>query len=1018
MKTPKSPRLYRPTKVSEVELTAPFEDLKVPDGYEAVKVLVRFHRAPIGYVSPPIASGRCTAPSIVTAAMEQHSWRIMCHLLRMALATPQFRAGLTPSDLPKIVPPPFQGPFPLVTVIVCTRDRTDELARCLDSLLRLDYPNLELLIVDNAPSTDATEQLVCSRYQSVKYVRELKPGLSYARNRGIAEASGTLIAFTDDDVVVDSGWVTALAKLFVESPEVMAVTGLVVPYELETEPQALFELQGGFGRGFERKWYQVEPGNTSRSELHHGAGRFGTGANMVFRKQVFDRVGLFDVALGAGTVTCGGDDIDMFFRIIQEGHVLVYEPAALVHHRHRRDYAGLRKQIEGNGLGLSSFHVRNSRAYPSESRAFSRLWRWWLMTRHIKPLLKSFTHPRLYPRDLILTELRGYLTGLRRYHKAASANPDPPADSRDRRTDPAELSTWRKYSPHFSTSPSKESVRDPASALGVPRSNLPVAVREVDLGHPLRPLTDLDEYGTVRVVVRWNSRPLGQLDIANCGMMVSVSRLRQAIADRFTFQLFEPDPLVSNDFVWAEAMSTLGQHFRWVEQKVTSKPTSWLIDLARPLPDFLEAQNWTHAPVLLSRDGSPIGEVQIANYRQSISRARLGDTLVEVLGLKLLNVPAHSSKDLVWSSTVTSLVHQYQDSLKYQTVVETSLPPHISISVVIATRDRPENLRNCLRAVYAQQTSRCVEVIVVDNHPASHLTMAVASEFPDIVLIQEHRQGLSYARNAGICASTGDIIIATDDDVTMPSGWLEKLVAPFHRDDVMIVTGNVLPLELETVSQQRFEQYGGLGRGFKRFEVNREWFDSFTRQAVPTWRLGATANAAFRATIFHHPAIGMLDEALGAGMPSGCSEDTDLFYRVLKQGYTILYEPTAYVWHSHRRTPQALRKQLYNYSKGGVGYHLVTVSRDKDLRALYRLLVELPKVHWWRIKQRILGKSDYPLWLIATEILGNLMGPLALWRSRWRVARHGRSAPYLPVWERAPRSITEEKFDVRATQRM
>ena len=73
------------------------------------------------------------------------------------------------------------------------------------------------------------------------------------------------------------------------------------------------------------------------------------------------------------------------------------------------------------------------------------------------------------------------------------------------------------------------------------------------------------------------------------------------------------------------------------------------------------------------------------------------------------------------------------------------------------------------------------------------------------------------------------------------------------------------------------------------------------RGAVPTWKLGATANAAFRAAIFSDPAIGVLDEALGAGMPTGCSEDTYLFYRILKAGHTIVYEPAAWVWHEHRR---------------------------------------------------------------------------------------------------------------------
>jgi O-antigen biosynthesis protein len=151
-----------------------------------------------------------------------------------------------------------------------------------------------------------------------------------------------------------------------------------------------------------------------------------------------------------------------------------------------------------------------------------------------------------------------------------------------------------------------------------------------------------------------------------------------------------------------------------------------------------------------------------------------------------------------------------------------------------------------------------VEIIVVDNHPASHLTPTVVAEFSEVVLVNEPRQGLSYARNAGIVASKGRVIIA-DDDVSMPPGWLEKLVAPFARDDVMIVTGNVLPIELETSAQKLFEVYGGLQRGFKRCEADGNWFDSFKRKAVPTWKLGSTANAAFRATLFSDPQVGLLD---------------------------------------------------------------------------------------------------------------------------------------------------------------
>ena len=69
---------------------------------------------------------------------------------------------------------------------------------------------------------------------------------------------------------------------------------------------------------------------------HGGAGMFGTGANMAYRRSLFDKIGYFDPALDVGTATNGGGDLEMFFRVLKEGYVLVYEPRAVVRHRHRR----------------------------------------------------------------------------------------------------------------------------------------------------------------------------------------------------------------------------------------------------------------------------------------------------------------------------------------------------------------------------------------------------------------------------------------------------------------------------------------------------------------------------------------------------------------------------------------------------------------------------------------------------------------------------------------------------------
>ena len=145
----------------------------------------------------------------------------------------------------------------------------------------------------------------------------------------------------------------------------------------------------------------------------------------------------------------------------------------------------------------------------------------------------------------------------------------------------------------------------------------------------------------------------------------------------------------------------------------------------------------------------------------------------------------------------------------------------------------------------------------------------------------------------------------------------------------------------------------------------------------------------------------MLDEALGAGTPTGCSEDTYLFYKILKAGYTLVYEPSAFVFHKHRRDLTALRRQIYNYSKGHVAYQLTTLMRDRDSRALVRLGIRLPQTYLRRVKERLLGRSAYPVSLIIFEVAGNLAGPWSLWRSRRRVSRLGYRTGATPMTRRA-----------------
>jgi GT2 family glycosyltransferase len=404
------------------------------------------------------------------------------------------------------------------------------------------------------------------------------------------------------------------------------------------------------------------------------------------------------------------------------------------------------------------------------------------------------------------------------------------------------------------------------------------------------------------------------------------------------------------------------------------------VDVREAIAPLTDVEGYARVRVFVADGPELIGAVDIWNTRQTISASRLRQAIAQTL---------------LYPLAARGLARQLG-----QNAATERLSSDVPVSVVVPTCDRPEDLRRCLQSLMSQQTMRPLEIIVVDNRPAQGTVRHVIRDFASVIVIEEERAGLSYARNAGFLAARGEILVATDDDVVAPPNWIERLVAPFARPEVAAVTGQVLPLELETEAQCRFEAYGGLGKGFEPIEVNSCWFNGF-RGAVPTWRLGATANAAFRASALADPAIGMLDEALGAGTPTGCSEDTYLFYRLLKANRTLVYDPSAYVWHRHRLTNDELRNQIFAYSKGHVAYQLTTLIRERDPRSLVRLGWSLPKVYAGRAIDRIRGRSDYPLGLIAQEILGNLAGPWALWRSRRRVRKLGRSAVARPDAVRA-----------------
>ena len=388
-----------PYAIADIEVTQPLPILTLFESDTGIALILRRKDKPIGFLMQALpAKSIITSDELVPWIVQELGSKLLQESLREELVCPA-----------------NQRPLPSLTVAICTKDRTDNLARCLESLLKLQTankpvgsPNFEILVVDNAPSDEQTQKLVAS-LPTVNYVREPKPGLDFARNRALTEATNEMLAFLDDDVVVDRNWLDGFIEAWAENPDAAAFTGLVLPYELATEAQILFEQNGGFRRGFEKIRYgQFLPGNPL---YPCGSGIFGAGCNMAFRREILLKLGGFDEALDTGAPLPGGGDLDIFYRVIRAGYPLVYEPQYLVFHQHRREKEKLRRQYWTWGLGFTAFVVKSYQSDPPQRPKLRRLVWWWLKYQ-LDRLKNSLRGQYVLPPAMILAELWGGIVGI------------------------------------------------------------------------------------------------------------------------------------------------------------------------------------------------------------------------------------------------------------------------------------------------------------------------------------------------------------------------------------------------------------------------------------------------------------------------------------------------------------------------------------------------------------------------------------------------------------------------------
>lgn len=354
-------RSFRPVRTAQWDVLKPLKAVQLDEdgdqGSRSIHLLVRLATEPLGYTDFEFDDATAV-PNAAAASVSR------CFL-------PQINARLAESGLPAVsaVSPdglqldPGRLAFvaergqllesaPDISVVLCTRDRPERVGDCLRRLAAQEYPNYEIVVVDNAPSDPNAVPAVLDSLDvnvPVRYVVEPRAGHARGKNAGWLAAKADIVAFIDDDEIPDKHWLAELVRGFSARPNVGCVTGNVLPAELRTQTQLWFEELTGLAkvRGFDQEVFESE---FSKKALWPNP-PFGVGGNVAFRREVLVDIGGYDVSMGLGTPTKGADDNLVFARTLLARHTLVYQPSALVFHYHRDTLDGLRKQLHGYAVG-------------------------------------------------------------------------------------------------------------------------------------------------------------------------------------------------------------------------------------------------------------------------------------------------------------------------------------------------------------------------------------------------------------------------------------------------------------------------------------------------------------------------------------------------------------------------------------------------------------------------------------------------------------------------------------------
>lgn len=249
---------------------------------------------------------------------------------------------------------PAHAPAQVTTsVVICTRDRPDTIARAVESVASQPCEGFELLVVDQSRS-DETRNIVerlMREYPNIRYIHLDKAGLSRAYNAGISNTSGAILAFTDDDCVAPATWLPTIVRCFAEQPDVALLYGQVLL------PEEMIAREGADG---------VTPMLPIPQRRHlnrrNGFQVFGMGANFAVRRATWERIGGFDEVLGGGGPLKSSQDFDFAYRVYLAGGTILLEPDAIVYHYGFRSHAQWPATLKAYGIGDGAFYFKHVRA--------------------------------------------------------------------------------------------------------------------------------------------------------------------------------------------------------------------------------------------------------------------------------------------------------------------------------------------------------------------------------------------------------------------------------------------------------------------------------------------------------------------------------------------------------------------------------------------------------------------------------------------------------------------------------